>query len=110
MESVPSTEQPLWRPHPEQISRSNLARFCQWLRERRSLDLKDHRSLYEWSVGDLEGFWSAIAEFFAVRFHTPAERVLQRDEDPIHTKWFPGGTLNYAEHLLRFGSSEIGQV
>jgi acetoacetyl-CoA synthetase len=109
MESAPSTEQPLWRPHADQISQSNLARFCQWLRERRSLDLKDHRSLYDWSVGDLEGFWSAIAEFFAVRFHTPAERVLQRDEDPIHTKWFPGGTLNYTEHLLRFGSPEIGR-
>jgi acetoacetyl-CoA synthetase len=109
MESVPSTEQPLWRPPPEQISQSNLTRFCEWLRERRFLDFKDHRSLYDWSVGDMEGFWSAIAEFFAVRFHTPAERVLQRAADPILAKWFPGATLNYTEHLLRFGSSEIGQ-
>jgi acetoacetyl-CoA synthetase len=107
MESVSFTEQPLWRPHPDQMSQSNLARFRDWLRERRSLDLKDHRALYDWSVGDLEGFWSAIAEFFAVRFHTPAERVLQRAEDPIQTKWFLGGTLNYTEHLLRFGSPEI---
>jgi acetoacetyl-CoA synthetase len=109
MESASSIEQPLWRPPPEQISQSNLARFCEWLREKRSLNLQDHRSLYDWSVRDLEGFWSAIAEFFAVRFHTPAERVLQRAEDPIQTKWFPGATLNYAEHLLRFGSTEIGQ-
>jgi acetoacetyl-CoA synthetase len=109
MESASSIEQPLWRPPPEQISQSNLARFCEWLREKRSLNLQDHRSLYDWSVRDLEGFWNAIAEFFAVRFHTPAERVLQRAEDPIQTKWFPGATLNYAEHLLRFGSTEIGQ-
>jgi acetoacetyl-CoA synthetase len=109
MESASSIEQPLWRPPPEQISQSNLARFCEWLREKRSLNLQDHRSLYDWSVRDLEGFWSAIAEFFAVRFHTPAERVLQRAENPIQTKWFPGATLNYAEHLLRFGSTEIGQ-
>ncbi len=109
MESASSIEQPLWRPPPEQISQSNLARFCEWLREKRSLNLQDHRSLYDWSVRDLEGFWSAIAEFFAVRFHTPAERVLQRAEDPIQTKWFPGATLNYAEHLLRFGSTEIGR-
>jgi acetoacetyl-CoA synthetase len=109
MESASSIEQPLWRPPPEQISQSNMARFCEWLREKRSLNLQDHRSLYDWSVRDLEGFWNAIAEFFAVRFHTPAERVLQRAEDPIQTKWFPGATLNYAEHLLRFGSTEIGQ-
>ena len=108
MESVPLTAEPLWRPHPDQIRNSNLTRFREWLRENRSLDLGDHRALYDWSVRDLEGFWSAIAEFFDVRFHTPPERVLQRDADPVRTKWFPGGTLNYAEHLLRFGQSEIG--
>jgi acetoacetyl-CoA synthetase len=109
MESAPSIEEPLWWPPAEQISQSNLARFCEWLREKRSLNFQDHCSLYDWSVRDLEGFWSAIAEFFSVRFHTPAERVLQRAEDPIQTKWFPGATLNYTEHLLRFGSTETGQ-
>src|SRR5712671_6328309 len=107
MDSVPLTAEPLWRPHPDQIRDSNLARFRKWLREKRSLDLRDHRALYDWSVRDLEGFWSAIAEFYDVRFYTPAERVLRRDGDPIRAKWFPGGTLNYAQHLLRFGSSEI---
>ena len=108
MDSVPLTAEPLWRPHPDQIRDSNLARFGEWLREKRSLDLRDHRAFYDWSVRDLEGFWSAIAEFYDVRFYTPAERVLRRDDDPIRAKWFPGGTLNYAEHLLRFGSSKIG--
>jgi acetoacetyl-CoA synthetase len=108
METVPIPAEPLWQPHPDQIRDSNLARFRDWLRAKRFLDLEDHRSLYDWSVRDLDGFWSAIAEFFDVRFDTPAERVLQRDADPVRTKWFPGGTLNYAEHLLRFGSSEIG--
>jgi acetoacetyl-CoA synthetase len=108
MESVPVTVEPLWQPHPDQIRNSNLARFREWLRENRSLDLEDHRALYDWSVQDLEGFWSAIVEFFGVRFYTPAERVLQRAADPVRVKWFPGGTLNYAEHLLRFGQPRIG--
>ncbi|MEA3162349.1 MAG: acetoacetyl-CoA synthetase, partial [Verrucomicrobiota bacterium] len=107
MESVPFTADPLWRPQPDQIKTTNLAKFQEWLRDQRSLDLKDHRALYDWSVRDLEGFWSAIAEFFEVRFGTPAERVLHRDEDPGRAIWFPGGTLNYAEHLLRWGSPEI---
>jgi acetoacetyl-CoA synthetase len=107
MESVPFTADPLWRPQPDQIKTTNLARFQEWLKNQRSLDLKDHRALYDWSVRDLESFWSAIAEFFEVRFGTPAERVLQRDEDPGRAKWFPGGTLNYAEHLFRCGSPEI---
>lgn len=108
MESVPHTAEPLWRPHPEQIENSNLARFRAWLRENRSLDFDDSQSLYQWSVGDLEAFWSAISEYFDVRFTTSAEAVLLRDPDPVNTKWFPGGRLNYAEHLLRFGSSRIG--
>ena len=93
MESVPLIPEPLWRPHPDQIRDSNLAKFREWLRENRSLDLRDHHALYDWSVGDLEGFWSAIAEFFDVRFHTSPERVLQLDADPIRTKWFPGGRI-----------------
>jgi hypothetical protein len=108
MESVPHTAEPLWRPHPEQIQNSNLARFRAWLRENRSLDFDDSQSLFQWSVGDLEAFWSAISEYFDVRFTTAAEAVLLRDPDPVNTKWFPGGRLNYAEHLLRFGSSRIG--
>ncbi len=108
MESVPHTAEPLWRPHPEQIQNSNLARFRAWLRENRSLDFDDSQSLYQWSVGDLEAFWSAISEYFDVRFTTAPEAVLLRDPDPVNTKWFPGARLNYAEHLLRFGSSTIG--
>src|SRR6478609_6907698 len=107
MESVPLIAEALWQPDPDQVRDSNLSRFRGWLLEKRSLDLRDHRALYDWSVRDLEGFWSAITEFFDVRFSRPAERVLRQEADPLRTKWFPGGTLNYAEHLLRFGSSEM---
>ena len=108
MESMPLIAEPLWRTHPDQIRDSNMAQFREWLRENRSLDFRDHHALYDWSVRDLADFWSAIAEFFHVRFHTSPERVLQLDPDAIRTKWFPGGTLNYAEHLLRCGRSEVG--
>src|ERR1700722_20796004 len=99
MESVPFTADPLWRPQPDQIKTTNLAKFQEWLRDQRSLDLKDHRALYDWSVRDLEGFWSAIAEFFEVRFHTPYERVLAEGAMP-GAKWFTGAELNYAAHLV----------
>ena len=92
MDSVPLTAEPLWRPHPDQI-RDNLARFAEWLREKRSLDLRDHRALYDWSVRDLEGFWSAIAEFYDVRFYTPAERVPGVTAIPFAQNGFPAGRL-----------------
>jgi acetoacetyl-CoA synthetase len=110
MESVPQTEEPLWHPTSEQIRNSNLTRFQSWLCEYRSLNLNDWRSLFDWSVRDLEGFWSAIADYFDVRFSTLPEAVLARDDDPTRTKWFPGATLNYAEQLLRFASSDIASA
>ncbi|HEX2264114.1 MAG TPA: acetoacetate--CoA ligase, partial [Pseudonocardiaceae bacterium] len=58
--------------------------------------------LWRWSVADLEGFWGAFAEFAGVRFHTAPQRVLADISMP-GARWFPGATLNYAEHALAPG-------
>jgi acetoacetyl-CoA synthetase len=92
----------LWRPDP---TRDNgMTAFRSWLSER-GHDFPDYESLWEWSVSDLEGFWGAIASYFDVQFHTPAERVLGSAEMP-GAQWFPGSTLNYAEHALRRGADD----
>ena len=57
-------------------------------------------ALWQWSVDDLEGFWASIVEFCGVKFSRPASRVLGKREMP-GAEWFPGATLNYAEHALR---------
>jgi acetoacetyl-CoA synthetase len=100
--------EPLWRPRADKIGKSNLTRFQRWLSSERKLHLNDAGALYDWSVRESEAFWSAVADFFDVRFHRAADTVLHRDPDPLQTRWFPGATLNYAEHLLRFGSDEAG--
>ncbi len=92
----------LWRPDP---TRDNgMTAFRSWLSDR-GHDFPDHESLWEWSVSDLEGFWGAIASYFDVAFHSPFERVLASDGMPGAT-WFPGATLNYAEHALRRGADD----
>ncbi len=78
---------------------TELARFLDWLRTERGLQFASYRELHEWSTTDLDGFWSAVADFSAVRFHTPPRAVLGRREMP-GAEWFPGATLNYAEHAL----------
>ncbi|WP_330271615.1 acetoacetate--CoA ligase [Lentzea sp. NBC_00516] len=92
----------LWRPDP---TRDNgMSAFRTWLSDH-GHDLPDYESLWEWSVSDLEGFWGAIASYFDVRFHTPPSRVLGSTEMP-GAEWFPGATLNYAEHALRRGADD----
>jgi len=89
----------LWQPPPDLRESTEIGRFMAWLAAERGQDFADYDELYRWSVDDLEGFWSAIAEFFEVRFRTPYERVLAEREMP-GAQWFTGAQLNYAEHLV----------
>jgi len=103
--SIPARGALLWEPTQEGISRSNLAGYMRWLEAKQGLKFAGYEDLREWSVRDLEAFWNSIAEFFEVRFHHAPERVLSsRDLPGAH--WFPGATLNYAEHALRHPGSE----
>ncbi|WP_197359838.1 acetoacetate--CoA ligase, partial [Streptomyces clavuligerus] len=57
-------------------------------------------ALHRWSVDELDTFWRAVTEWFDIRFATPYETVLADTAMP-GARWFPGATLNYAEHALR---------
>uniref|UniRef100_A0ABP5SKT9 Acetoacetate--CoA ligase n=1 Tax=Saccharopolyspora halophila TaxID=405551 RepID=A0ABP5SKT9_9PSEU len=98
----------LWRPSPERVAASRMAAFRDWLRRERDVDLPDYHASWQWSVNDLPAFWQAIADFFEVRFHDRAERVLAGERMP-DVRWFPGATLNYAEHALREGEGKADE-
>jgi acetoacetyl-CoA synthetase len=94
----------LWSPFPEHARTTAIAEFGQWVRRTRHVDLDplDYWALHAWSVRDLEGFWSAAAEYLGVIFRDPPSAVLGSAEMP-GAQWFPGATLNYAEHALTPG-------
>jgi acetoacetyl-CoA synthetase len=88
----------LWTPSDDRVADARLTQFRTWLAGRgRVLDSYD--ALWQWSVHDLDGFWTAFAEWAQVRWRTPPDRTLGSRVMPGAT-WFPGGTLNYAEHAL----------
>jgi acetoacetyl-CoA synthetase len=86
----------LWRPSQEQIERATLTRYADWLGRGGA----EYRELWQWSVDDLEGFWTSICEFCDVRFEERSDRVLESREMP-GAEWFPGSRLSYAEHVFR---------
>ena len=94
----------VWTPDPAAARASAMAQFARFVRQRRlaEVDELDYPSLHAWSVDDLDGFWAAAAEFLGVRFRTVAEATLGSRAMP-GTEWFPGATLNYAEHSLGDG-------
>jgi acetoacetyl-CoA synthetase len=82
----------LWEPPAGMVERALMTRF---MRERGH---GSYDELWRWSVEDLEGFWASIWEFFGVE--GDYDRVLGSTEMP-GAEWFPGASVNYAEHLFR---------
>ena len=94
----------LWTPDPDLARETAIADFARWVGEHRGvkLDELDYAALHEWSVGELDGFWSAAAEYLGVIFRDPPTATLGSRDMP-GAQWFPGATLNYAEHALTPG-------
>ena len=90
----------MWEPSKELQVNSNMKKFMMWLEETRGLHFETYEELWEWSVTSIEGFWSAIWHFYEVQAATPYDEVLKNKRMP-GTKWFPGATLNFAQHIFR---------
>jgi acetoacetyl-CoA synthetase len=81
------------------VERSRLTAFMRWLAAERGRDFDDYEQLWRWSVDDLEGFWAAIWDYFDVQADGDRSTVLTSHEMP-GARWFPGTSLNYAEHVF----------
>jgi acetoacetyl-CoA synthetase len=86
----------VWEPAEERRKQSAMYRFM------RDRDFDSYDDLYQWSINDISGFWQALCDFLEVRFTTVADKVLEQPGDMTTAKWFDGGELNFAEHLLRY--------
>jgi acetoacetyl-CoA synthetase len=89
----------LWEPSAERSAASRMAHFMRWLERDTGQAFADYAELWRWSVGNVGQFWSAIARYFEVRLGGLAEPALVGKLPDVH--WFPGASINYAEHLLR---------
>jgi acetoacetyl-CoA synthetase len=91
----------LWQPRPDRVATAGVSRFQAWAAEHYGAPAEGgYAALHRWSVEELDTFWAAVADWFDIRFTTPYERVLG-DRTMPGAEWFPGATLNYAEHALR---------
>jgi acetoacetyl-CoA synthetase len=96
---TPHPAEKLWEPSAELVERARMTELMRWLEAERGLRFDGYHELWRWSIDDLEGFWSAIWEFFEVRANGAYERVLGSRQMP-GAEWFAGAELNYAEHAF----------
>ncbi len=92
---------PLWTPSASRIVTTRMDGFRRFINQRHGLDLADYPALHAWSVSEREAFWQAIVEAFDIRFAQAPRAVLEEGPAMPSAHWFPGATLNFAEHLLR---------
>ena len=83
----------LWTPPADLRQATEVGRLISWLEQHRGLRLRSYDELQRWSVDDLEGFWSAIWEFYEIHAQAPYTRVLGRRTMP-GAQWFEGARLN----------------
>ncbi|WP_313512662.1 AMP-binding protein, partial [Pseudomonas sp.] len=94
-------QHPLWTPSAERIAATRLDAFRRYVESRHGVQLADYPALHAWSIAERAAFWQAIVDFFEVRFHAQPSGVLEEGPAMPDARWFPGATLNFAEHLLR---------
>jgi acetoacetyl-CoA synthetase len=92
----------LWRPTRHDIDNANATAFMRWLREHRGVDLQTWNELWQWSVQNLEEFWSAMWDHYDLTAVGVARRPdrMTSDEAMPDTRWFAGAELNYAQNIL----------
>ncbi len=88
----------LWQPPADIRETSRIGHYLAWLERERGLAFADYAGLWQWSVDDVPAFWQSIWDYFEVlgRPTTPLA-----DASMPGAEWFPGTTVNYAEHVLR---------
>lgn len=94
---------PQWTPTEQDIDGAIVTDFARFVAQRTGIPFPDYHTLWQWSVDDIEGFWSALWDYFDLG--NRAESVLEDAEMP-GAHWFPGTTLNYVDQVTRHARTD----
>ena len=100
----------LWSPSRDRIDSTNMWRFMQFVNEQYNQDLSDYDSLYQWSINEMEAFWSTVWEFVKVKASETYREVIDDVNKMPGARWFNGARLNFAENLLGFRDDQIALI
>jgi acetoacetyl-CoA synthetase len=100
----------LWEPSEERIESTNMYRFMTRVNEKFDKDLTEYSHLWEWSVENLEDFWTTAWDFLDIKVSAPYQTVIQDKDKMPGAKFFVGSKLNFAENLLRFRDDRTALV
>ncbi len=98
-------QSPLWSPDSDQIKQANMTAFMDFVCQKTGLNHSSYASLYEWSITEIEIFWSLLWDFCGVKGEK-GNQILSNGENIEKAVWFADAKLNFAENLLAERSDE----
>ena len=91
----------LW--NPKNIERTTMFKFQKSIETKYNLRFESYKKFHDWSVNELEAFWSELISFYDIKISKQSSEVLESENFDEYT-WFKGSKLNFAENLLRNGN------
>jgi acetoacetyl-CoA synthetase len=92
----------LWAPSRDRYESSNMWRFMHFVNEKYNQNFYDYASLYQWSINEMQFFWSIVWEFVEIKASKTYREVIDDVNKMPGAQWFSGARLNFAENLLRY--------
>ena len=92
---------PLWTPTTEQIEKSNLFNFMNFV-AKDGHDIQHYQDLYDFSVRLPQLFWKYLWDYGSFIQHSEHTSVLKQNGNILESTWFEGARFNFAENLLKY--------
>jgi acetoacetyl-CoA synthetase len=100
----------LWKTSEDQIKKTNMYRFMNFINKKYNQDFSEYAPLYEWSINNISDFWAAFWEFADVIHSKPYDQVVDDPTKMPGARWFSGAKLNFAENLLRYRDDRVALI
>ena len=100
----------LWQPSEERIKSTNMYRFMTRVNERYGTEFTQYPDLWEWSVNNLEDFWTITWKFIDIKASQTFDKAIDDPAKMPGAKFFVNSKLNFAENLLRFRNDRVAII
>ena len=97
----------IWKPNSKSISNLQITKFIEFVNNKHDLNINNYQQLHQFSINEASHFWQAVVEFCEIDFIRQSDTVFVEGNHKIDSEWFVGGTLNYAQNILKNRSDKI---
>jgi hypothetical protein len=93
---------PIWTPSEDRKKRANLTDFMRQASENYHRQFLSYDELHDWSINYPTEFWAFLWQYLGIKASRQYDSVITTAQHMMHTRWFTGARLNFAENLLRY--------